>query len=150
MVVTTRENYAIPFTAKQAEGYRFTPLRKKPVADLTGQWACTFGLADDDGDEPYPAVGEFKQSGNQLTGTFLTETGDYRFLEGTVQGDKLYLSCFDGAHAFLFQGKINADSSLSGAFYSGKPTRPCGKATQKGRLPLGQPRLAHPAQAWLR
>jgi len=122
-VVKTRENYSIPFIAKQGHDWRFTPLRKQTALDLTGQWACTFGLESNVEEQPYPTIGEFKQEGNRLTGTFLTETGDYRFLEGTVQEDKFYLSCFDGSHAFLFQGKILADSTLTGAFYSGKHYR---------------------------
>lgn len=116
-VVNNRENYAIPFLAKQGKAYRFTTVRNEPVTDLTGKWACTFGL---DEEEPYPAIGEFSQNGNELTGTFLTETGDYRFLQGTVQSDHFWLSCFDGAHAFLFEGIINEDGTLAGAFYSGK------------------------------
>lgn len=35
-------------------------------------------------------------------GTFLTTTGDYRFLAGNIDSLGLRLSCFDGAHAFLF------------------------------------------------
>ena len=120
----TGVSYAIPFIAKQGHDWRFTPLRKPPLLDLTGQWACTFGLESwPDAEDPYPAIGEFKQVGNHLTGTFLTETGDYRFLEGTVQADKFYLSCFDGAHAYLFHGKILPDSTLTGAFFSGKHYR---------------------------
>lgn len=123
-MVTTRENYAIPFVAKQGEDYRFTTLRKPPTLDISGEWACNFGYESwPDAEEPYPAIAEFKQTGNRLTGTFRTETGDYRFLEGTVQADKFYLSCFDGAHAFLFQGKILPDNTLAGAFFSGKHYR---------------------------
>ncbi|MDV7401472.1 hypothetical protein RZS08_59185, partial [Arthrospira platensis SPKY1] len=90
-VVNYKENYRIPFVAHFGQGYRFTQLRKTPDMDLSGKWEVNFGL---DTDAPYPAVGEFRQEGNQLYGTFLTETGDYRFLEGTVQADKFYLSCF--------------------------------------------------------
>ncbi|HFA48376.1 MAG TPA: TlpA family protein disulfide reductase [Bacteroidetes bacterium] len=116
-VVKNRENYTIPFVAKHRKPYRFTVLKKKPAADLSGKWETTFGLKEND---PYPAIGDFKQEGNRLTGTFMTETGDYRFLEGTVQADKFWLSVFDGAHAFLFEGKILNDNELTGAFYSGK------------------------------
>jgi len=42
----------------------------------------------------------FKQTKNKLTGTFLTTTGDYRYLDGIVTGDSLKLSTFDGAHAY--------------------------------------------------
>ena len=36
----------------------------------------------------------------------MTETGDYRYLDGVVSGSKMYLSAFDGAHAFLFNKKM--------------------------------------------
>lgn len=117
-VVNGRENHRIPFKAYQGQAHRFTTLRKKPAMDVSGRWEVTFGI---EGEKPFKGVGEFKQDGNYLTGTFLTETGDYRFLEGTVQADKLYLSCFDGANAFLFEAKIQPDSTLFGAFRSGKP-----------------------------
>ena len=58
------------------------------------------------------------QEKNRVTGTLRTNTGDYRYLEGIVDGDSLRLSTFDGAHAFLFTAKVT-DSSLSGTFYSG-------------------------------
>ncbi|MCB0560210.1 MAG: TlpA family protein disulfide reductase [Lewinellaceae bacterium] len=116
-IVKDRENYNIPFKAYQGQAYRFTTLRKPPIMDVSGRWEVTFGI---EGESPYQAAGEFKQDGNHLSGTFLTETGDYRFLDGTIQHDKLYLSCFDGAHAFLFEAKIQPDSTLIGSFRSGK------------------------------
>ncbi len=116
-IVNYKEEYRIPFVAKYGEGYRFTQLTKEPLLDLSGQWSVQF---EPNTPEAYPAVAEFQQTGNTLTGTFRTETGDYRFLAGTVQANKLYLSCFDGAHAFLFEGKINEDGTLIGSFRSGK------------------------------
>lgn len=122
-VVNNRgEAYSIPFVAQHGKGHRFTTLRKTPAADLSGKWAATFAVESKD-EAPYPAVAELAQNGNYLTGTFLTETGDYRFLEGTVQDNKVYLSCFDGAHAFLFEARIQEDGSLLGSFRSGKHYR---------------------------
>ncbi len=115
--VVPAKNLHIPLVAHYGQNHRFTTVAKKPVSDLTGKWACMFDLGSK---EPYKAVGELKQNGNTLRGTFRTETGDYRFLDGEVQGDKFYLSCFDGAHAFLFEGKIRADGHLDGWFRSGK------------------------------
>jgi thiol-disulfide isomerase/thioredoxin len=115
--VVPAKNLRIPLLAHYGQSHRFTTVAKKPVADLTGKWACMFDLASK---EPYKAVGELSQKGNILRGTFRTETGDYRFLDGEVQADKFYLSCFDGAHAFLFEGKIRADGHLDGSFRSGK------------------------------
>ncbi|MEQ8703717.1 MAG: TlpA disulfide reductase family protein [Phaeodactylibacter sp.] len=113
------ERYRIPFKGYHGKGHRFTTLRKEPDMDLTGKWSATFGVGEEEEDR-YPAVAEFKQTGNALTGTFLTETGDYRFLQGSVQADKVYLSCFDGAHAFMFEARIREDGSLLGSFRSGK------------------------------
>ncbi len=114
--VNNREDYEVPFVAYHGQAHRFTTNITEPDADLTGKWAATFELETED---EYPAIGEFVQKGNNLTGTFLTETGDYRYLEGTVQGDKFSLSCFDGSHAFLFEGSISDTEILSGSFVSG-------------------------------
>ena len=135
-VVNNRENYAIPFVAKQGKPYRFTPLRNEPTADLSGKWEASFSI---DTDAPYPAIGEFQQTGNKLTGTFLTETGDYRFLEGTVQGNKFWLSVFDGAHAFLFSGKILNDNEITGGFYSGKHYKTIWEAKRNESATLTSP-----------
>jgi thiol-disulfide isomerase/thioredoxin len=115
-VVNYRENYRIPFTAYQGQDHRFTNLRKPPVADLSGTWEVS--ISGEEG--PEPAIAEFEQDGNHLTGTFRTEMGDYRYLEGTVQADKMYLSVFDGSHAFLFEAKLRPDSTLVGTFRSGR------------------------------
>lgn len=55
-------------------------------------------------DNAYPAVGLFEQKGNKVTATFLTEVSDFRFFEGKLEGNRMELSSFDGAHAFLFKG----------------------------------------------
>lgn len=84
--------------------------------DISGNWETIFS-PDSEADR-YIAKGIFKQNGNQVTGTFRTTTGDYRFLEGVVDGNKMKLSTFDGAHAFLFTA-IVTDSTMQGTFYSG-------------------------------
>ncbi len=114
--VPSRGSYQVSFVAHHGKNHRFSELRKPPVADLSGKWETYFEVETD---APSPAIGEFLQDGNHLTGTFRTETGDYRFLEGTVQADKMYLSCFDGAHMFLFEGKISEDGSINGLFRNG-------------------------------
>jgi thiol-disulfide isomerase/thioredoxin len=68
---------------------------------------------------PYPALLVVEQDGNHATGTILTETGDYRFLEGSTESDRLFLSTFDGSHAYLFEAKLLEDGTLSGVYRSG-------------------------------
>ncbi len=135
-VAKNRKNYSIPLIAKHGKDYRFTTLKKEPALDLSGKWESTFELGTKD---EYKAIGEFKQKGNNLTGTFMTETGDYRFLEGTVQGNKFWLSCFDGSHLFLFEGKINEDETLIGTFKSGKHYTTSWSAKKNENFELGSP-----------
>ncbi len=133
-VLKTKPNYRIPFIAKQGQNYRFSQLRKEPITDVSGKWEVLFEI---DTDNPYKAIGEFKQEGNYLTGTFLTETGDYRYLEGTIQANKLYLSTFDGSHAFLFEAKILDDGSMIGSFRSGNHYRTIWEAKRNPKVTLG-------------
>ncbi|MEN1783729.1 MAG: TlpA disulfide reductase family protein [Bacteroidota bacterium] len=104
----------VPFKAQSGKAPRFET-KTPPQYDLSGNWEVLFEY---DTDSPYPAKGIFEQSGGRLQGTFRTTTGDYRFLEGVVDGDSLYLSTFDGAHAFLFTAGVT-DSTMQGRFYSG-------------------------------
>ncbi len=105
--------YQIPFTAtiNQKEKRK----KEKENVDFTGKWRTVFDVNTPDSSL---AIGVFNSKDNEITGTFLTETGDYRFLEGKIKGNKMYLSCLDGAHAFLFTGEINK-GKISGKFYSG-------------------------------
>lgn len=105
------------FTAEPNVAWRFFKDEKPPAFNVSGRWAAVF-----DGGTPgeEKLVGEFKQTGAKLTGTFLSITGDYRYLEGTVAGSQLYLSCFDGGHAYLFTAKIINDKTMTdGKEFSG-------------------------------
>ena len=104
-----------PFIAFYNQPYRFKTSGKQPLVDVSGRWAVTF--ISDNGKAKEDVIGEFAQSGNYITGTFLTTTGDDRYLEGVVDGDSLKLSCFDGGHAFLFTAKIDNDKNISGGKY---------------------------------
>jgi thiol-disulfide isomerase/thioredoxin len=106
----------VPVVAEKNQEERFPIQSDSKPADVSGVWEVNFIEGDDDDD--YVGKGIFEQTGNQLTGTFRTTTGDYRYLEGVVDGDNFKLSVFDGAHAFLFTGKVK-DSTLKGTFYSG-------------------------------
>ena len=85
------------------------------TSTIDGKWKAIFSP---NSKEPEQTVGVFKQHAGMIQGTFLTETGDYRFLAGTV-GDGIFsMSTFNGSWAFLFEGKIVNDS-IYGKFYSG-------------------------------
>lgn len=107
---------AMGFHGEPGKAWRFFEKADAPKYNASGRWTAIFG----EGDKKDTTVGEFKQVGSKLTGTFLTTTGDDRYLEGTVAGNKLYLSCFDGGHAFLFTADItNAKTITNGEYYAG-------------------------------
>ena len=110
----------IPFTATHALDKRFYT-KERPNYNVTGSWEIGFfnPLEKDDAFKVEKAIGEFRQKDEIVTGTIMTPTGDYRYLEGVVDGDSLYLSSFDGAHAFLFKAKITIDNFIEGDFRSG-------------------------------
>ena len=106
------------FNAQKGESWRFFKDNTTTNADISGRWSVTFNTLNSQ--SSYASVGEFTQENGRVFGTFLTTTGDYRFLEGTVSDHTLYLSCFDGSHAYLFTGKLLNDSTITeGKFYSG-------------------------------
>ena len=94
-------------------------LRQSPAAVTwpDGRFAVTFASSKD------PAVGVFRivevpNARWNCEGTFLTTLGDYRFLAGDSDGQTMKLSCFDGAHAFLFHAERQQDGSMRGDFWS--------------------------------
>lgn len=115
-IVLDKPNYAMEFEAKYGPTHRYKKSAPGNTPfNVTGQYQAVFGF---DTEKPYDAVGEFYQTRDKVTGTFRTESGDFRFLEGQVIDNELWLSTFDGSHAFLFRADIRGDS-LEGKFYSG-------------------------------
>lgn len=102
------------FKATYNNDVRFAPGAASDF-DSSGVWETVFsqGVKDE-----YIAKAIFKQDGQMVTGTFRTKTGDYRYLEGIMDGDTMKLSTYDGAHAFLFKATLK-DSTMEGQFYSG-------------------------------
>ena len=111
-----KDKNVIPFTAIYGETNRFDCPEYNENFPFEGKWKCLF--SPNQPDSSY-AIGVFKQTAHGATGTFLTETGDYRYLEGCSFGNYMLLSCFDGSHAFVFHAQVLEDSTIWGEFYSG-------------------------------
>lgn len=107
----------MPVKVEPGISERFEKKSAAITGNITGRWEVTFS----NDRRSRPAVAEFKQEGSQLTGTFLNPSGDYRFLEGIVDGDTLRLSTFDGHHAYYFKANVSGDS-ISGGSYIAGPT----------------------------
>lgn len=106
----------IPLVAELGATYRFFEGPATDNADVSGRWATTF---TEPNGKRSAAVGEFKQSFHEVTGTFLRLTGDQRYLAGEMRGDELYLSAFDGSHVYLLTAKVTPKGELKGKFWSG-------------------------------
>lgn len=116
-----KDKKVIPFTASVPRDivYSKPVLQNEKLNLLIGRWKCVFSPGTKD---ESVAIGIFKPNPalTKIAGTFLTETGDYRYLEGDVNEAATFrLSCFDGAHAFLFTGSFTGTDSIVGNFYSG-------------------------------
>ncbi|HTA62150.1 MAG TPA: TlpA disulfide reductase family protein [Bacteroidia bacterium] len=130
-----KENNVIPFSAIFGQTDRFKA-RVITRADFAGRWETTFGIGTPDSSK---AIGVFKQKMQVVTGTFLSESGDYRYLEGIADGKNLYLSTFDGAHAYLFTGVVDEKGVVNGDFYSGLSGHEKFKAVPNTRFELRDP-----------
>ena len=107
--------YRIPFVADQGKTFRFSPTRD--TTNIPRRYKVVFSPKKDNS---FDAILElYRDSTDKLTGTFLTETGDYRFLEGNIIQNRLYLSTFDGSHAYYFSAVIGDNKLTQGIFKSG-------------------------------
>ncbi len=114
---TSTEFQRWKFFADPKLPYRFERNRGPANNDITGKWDVTITRANG---TQRKAVAEFVQDDDNLMGSFITPTGDYRYLDGVVTGDSLMLSTFDGAHAYTFFAKVKNDENISGGvFFSG-------------------------------
>jgi len=130
------KNNRVPFEAIYDVHFRY-PTASNSHNPIAGNWEVTFSPNTEGS---YKAKGVFKDGAdNKVTGTFLTETGDYRFLEGVLDNERLSLSCFDGAHAFLFDGLVKNDSITSGMFYSGNHYKESWVAVKNEKYELSDP-----------
>jgi thiol-disulfide isomerase/thioredoxin len=130
------KDYNIPFLAVHGQGYRFK--KSEPTAnipDFSGKYEVDFVTEDD----TTHAIGIFKQAKDSVTGTFLTETGDYRYLQGNVSEGMMKLSTFDGNHAYLFTASRTPDGKLSGEYYSGKNYMAFWNGTRNEEAKLADP-----------
>jgi thiol-disulfide isomerase/thioredoxin len=110
---------AMPFKAFYGEDYRFKgDSSAKGFGSAQGRWAAVFRSSN--GKDTVFRVGEFRQKGTDVTGTFLDAGGDLRYLEGIMDGDTLKLSTWDGStHAYYFTALRHGDSLVGGKYYAG-------------------------------
>ena len=109
----------MPFEARPATGQARFQAAEGTRGVLDGDWNLRFTEEDGGSFEGQARLRSVDAGGTPgVEGTILTDTGDYRFLEGARIGDELHLSVFDGAHAFLFTAHIEGEALVDGHFWS--------------------------------
>ncbi len=108
----SRKDYTIPFTAGISNSAGCT--------NELEEFSYNVEFSPNDTAETSKGVAVLLKHGNVVTGTIMTETGDYRYLQGEWNADSLWLSAFDGTHLFYLEGKVKGDSIVDGFFLSGK------------------------------
>ena len=147
---TTGSRQYWPFTADAKDSQRFVSNMGSAKENITGKWDVTITRANG---TTRKALAIFSQEGCNLTGTFLTPSADYRYLDGIVTGDSLKMSSFDGDNIRLFEAVITNENAISGGFfyngYTGKErwtavktdSVPPPEAVDPTRMREGQTRL---------
>lgn len=107
---------------------RFPWHKEAPKANIDGRWRYIVNPGTAQADT---LVAEFKQQGARFTGSILDPTGDMRFLEGKIAGNRFYMSGFDGGRASIFTAEVAADGSLTNGRMMTSPSyKPTWSATR--------------------
>jgi thiol-disulfide isomerase/thioredoxin len=102
--------------------------------ELFGRWKVLFepGTPNEE-----VLVGVFQQEMNgRIFGSFLSETGDYRYLHGYAANGKLHLQTYTGYWAFVVEADLNGSNEMTGVFYSGGKSSSNFKATKDETVQL--------------
>ncbi len=110
---TRTGDYRIPF---QIIGNKVREFDTKVHVPVHAKYKIVFE------DDTVPAILDMAAVREEFVvyGTVLTETGDYRYLQGEpFENNRFYLSAFDGTHLFYLAGQL-IDNKIEGVFMSGK------------------------------
>ncbi len=115
---TGKKDEGIPFKAEWGNSQRFPSINEPPAFSLSGTW----NIEMQDNGNTEKTVGIFNQKNESLTGSILTISGDYRYLDGIVYGNKFLLSEFCGSTPYLVRGEFSDDNHFTGQFITPRST----------------------------
>jgi thiol-disulfide isomerase/thioredoxin len=119
--------------AEKGKSYRFKPARSSAPAQIGGKYEVDFTF---ESGKKEKAVAILNQDGRKLTGTFLKQSGDARYLEGIVDGNIFHLSSFIGSSPGYYTGKVDKGGKITGEQLGSRITHTfVGKRNDSARLP---------------
>ncbi|MFL5784683.1 MAG: TlpA disulfide reductase family protein [Bacteriovoracaceae bacterium] len=110
---------------------RYTGNFEKPKAHFDGQWAVT--LKEEDGKESKGIV-LINQDGSRFTGTIMSPTGDYRYMEGYLNGELFEGASFDGVYNYVFKGRVEKHT-MEAAIEANWLTKVTGNKDANAKMP---------------
>lgn len=106
--------------AKKREIFAYPDFSKSPDKNIapelfSGRWKASI-LSNG---REIPALMILTQKQDKIYGTIRTNSGDYRYLEGLVDGDEFYLSSFGGNSVFSLSCKLDkVTGEITGIFHN--------------------------------
>jgi thiol-disulfide isomerase/thioredoxin len=110
---------------------RYDTKKTQPTINLTGKWSLSM---QDDKNQITPGIASLTQNGTTLSGSILTPTGDYRYLDGFVSGHEFEAASFDGVYNYVFRGTVK-EGKMEAALLSSLKTKITGVLDTKVVLP---------------
>lgn len=110
---------------------RYENKKTKPTINLNGKWALTMV---DEKEQVSQGIATLNQEGTKLSGSILTPTGDYRYLDGFVSANEFEAASFDGVYNYVFRGSVK-DGKMEAALLSNSKTKITGKLNTQASLP---------------
>lgn len=113
----------LPFRAEFNDERELYPVPQTKYLGIGGDWLVQF----EDSAQPVLLTARIKAEA-RFDANVVTDTGDYRYLKGVANREEFVFSTFDGAHAFLFRGRLTdmpapntmgRPSAMEGTFWSG-------------------------------
>jgi hypothetical protein len=105
----------LPVRAEYGKTHRFFERPLTDNADVQGRWSV---VVSRDGVDTVPAVAEFLQRFERVTGRVRTREANGPLLVGEVHDEALFLSSFDGRTAVLLRATVDARGALDGEIWS--------------------------------
>jgi hypothetical protein len=105
----------LPLKAQYGKTHRFFEEPLTDNADVQGRWSV---MVSRDGVDTVPAVAEFLQRFERVSGHVRTREADGPLLVGEIHDEALFLSSFDGRTAVLLRATVDGRGALDGEIWS--------------------------------
>lgn len=111
----------LPVVIQKGVEERFTQRTRIAEQDISGTYAVTIKTTSGKEEQ---AVAIFDQEGSKLRASFLRVSGDSRYLDGIIDGNRFQLSSFIGSGPSYYTGTIDQMGIIRGAIIGTKTVQP--------------------------